>query len=79
MTSSSKSYSWYSKQLVPALMNAEDAHSIQYDEPTNYQSKKQLDIAIFYWSSSLNKLVVHHLDTYMMGHARGKEQAAKLE
>ena len=39
---------------------------------------KQLDIKIRYWSSAQSQVVVHHLQTYLMGHATGRQVAEKI-
>ena len=39
---------------------------------------KQLDIKIRHWSNNQNKIVIHYLRTYFMGHATGQQLADKL-
>ena len=46
-------------------------YSLQYDETTNKQVQKQLDICVRYWSVASNQVNVHHLATVLMGHATG--------
>ena len=52
--------------------------TLQYDETTNAQVNKQLDIKIRYLSSAQSQVVVHHLQTYLMGHAKGRQVAEKI-
>ena len=58
-------------------------YSIQCDETTNSKKQnknKQLDTVIRYWSAQQHIAVVHHhLRTYVMGHARGKELAPEIQ
>lgn len=49
--------------------------TLQYDETTNAQVNKQLDIKIPYWSSAQSQIVAHHLQTYLMGQATGRDLA----
>jgi len=46
-------------------------YSLLYDETTNKQVQKQLDISVRYWSVARNQIAVHHLATILMGHATG--------
>src|SRR6266516_6230242 len=46
-------------------------YSLQYDETTNKQVQKQLDISVRYWSVAKNQVTVHHLTTVLMGQATG--------
>jgi hypothetical protein len=49
-----------------------------FDETTNVSSKKQLSIMVRYFSESLGKIVIHHLQTYFMGSATGQLIFEKL-
>ena len=51
---------------------------IHFDETTNNEGRKNLDIKIRYWSNNQNKIVIHHLRTYFLGHATGEQLANKL-
>ncbi len=52
--------------------------TVLYDETTNSQVQKQLDIRIRYWSVAQNQVTSRHLKTYLMGHATGHILAEKL-
>ena len=45
--------------------------TILYDETTNSQVQKQLDIRIRYWFVLQNEVRCHHLKSYLLGHATG--------
>ena len=69
----------YFKQIVADdVKNSGSPFTLQYDETTNAQVNKQLDIKIRYWSSAQSQVVVHHLQTYLMGHATGRQLAEKI-
>ena len=53
-------------------------YTVHYDETTNAQTQKQLDIKVRFWSPAQGKVVVHHLQSYLMGHGSGAHLARKL-
>ena len=60
------------------MKTSERPFTLQYDETTNAQVNKQLDIKIRYWSLAQSQVIVHHLQTYFMGHATGQQIADKI-
>ena len=69
----------YFKQIVANdVKKSESPFTLQYDETTNAQINKQLDIKIRYWSSTQPQVVLRHLQTYLLGHATGKQLAEKI-
>ena len=69
----------YFKQVVANdVKTSRSPFTLQYDETTNAQINKQLDIKIRYWSSAQSQVSVHHLQTYLMGHATGRQLAEKI-
>ena len=69
----------YFKQVVADdVKNSGSPFTLQYDETTNAQINKQLDIKIRYWSSAQSQVVVYHLQTFLMGHATGRQLAEKI-
>ena len=69
----------YSNSLmVKDNTKSQTPYSIHFDETKNNQGHKQLDIKIRCWSNNQNKIVIHHLRTYIMGHGTGQELADKL-
>ena len=69
----------YSNSLmVKDNTKSQPPYSIHFDETKNNQGHKQLDIKIRCWSNNQNKIVIHHLRTYIMGHGTGQELADKL-
>ena len=61
--------------MADDVKNSGSPFTLQYDEMTNAQVNKQLDIKIPYWSSAQSQIVVHHLQTYLMGQATGRHLA----
>ena len=47
--------------MVKDITNSQTPYSIHFDETTNNQGHKQLDIKIKYWSNNQNKIVIHNL------------------
>lgn len=45
-------------------------YTIQYDETTTAETKKQMDLVVRYWSEHQNKIVVHYLESHFFGHAK---------
>jgi len=48
-------------------------YALIYDETTNAESKKELQIAIRFWSNNLKQIVVRHLETFFISSATGEE------
>ena len=69
---------YFNSLMVKGITKSQTPYSIHFDETTNNQGHKQLDIKIRYWSNNQNKIVIHHLRTYFMGHATGQQLADKL-
>ena len=59
------------------MKTSETPFTLQYDE-TNAQVNKQLDNKIWYWSLAQSQVVVHHQQTYFIGHATGQQIANKI-
>ena len=85
MSSSKLSYlisdgtgSYFNSLMVKDITKSQTPYSIHFDETTKNQGHKQLHIKIRYWSNNQNKIGVHHLKTYFMGHATGQQLADKL-
>ena len=68
----------YFNSLMVKDMKSQTPYSIHFDETTNDQGHKKIDIKIRYWSYNQNKIVIHHLRTYIMGHATGQQLVDKL-
>ena len=67
----------FNSLMVKDITKSQTPYLIYFDETTNNQGHKQLDIKIRYWSNYQNKIVIHHLRTYFMGHATGQQLAHK--
>lgn len=69
---------YFKKIVADDVKNSGSPFTLQYDETTNAQVNKQLDLKIRYWSSAQSQIVVDHLQTYLMGHATGRHLAEKI-
>ena len=69
---------YFNSLMVKDITKSQIPYSVHFDETTNNQGHKQLDIKIRYWSNNQNKIVIHHFRTYFMGHATGQLLADKL-
>ena len=69
---------YFNSLMVKGITKSQTPYSIHFDETTNNQGHKQLDIKIRYWSNNQNKIIIHHFRTYFMGHATGQLLADKL-
>ena len=68
----------FKKIVVDDVLNSQSTYTIHYDETTNAQIQKQLDIKIRFWSVVQGKVRVHHLQSYLMGHATGAQLSQRL-
>ena len=69
---------YFNSLMVKDITKLKTPYSIHFDETSNNQGHKQLDIKIRHWSNNQNKIVIHYLRTYFMGHATGQQLADKL-
>ncbi|XP_063230993.1 uncharacterized protein LOC134535717 isoform X1 [Bacillus rossius redtenbacheri] len=53
-------------------------YSVCYDEATNHTGRKELQIAIRYWSNTKLQIITHHLETFFIGSATGKILVEKI-
>lgn len=64
--------------LLDDVKKSASVFSLSYDELTNKQIKKQLDIKIRYWSEADNQINISHLATHLMGQAKAKDIVDRL-
>ena len=69
---------YFNSLMVKDIVKSQTPFSIHFDETTSNQGHKQLDIKSRYWSNNQNKIVIHHLRIYCIGHATGQQLADKL-
>ncbi|XP_048511379.1 uncharacterized protein LOC125500995 [Athalia rosae] len=48
-------------------------YTLIYDETTNNESKKELQVALRYWSETEELVVIHHLETFFLGQAKAED------
>ena len=61
---------YYRKELCENICKA-PGYVIQYDETSNSQVRKQMDVLIRYWSEAKREVVVQFLKAILFGHAKG--------
>ena len=61
---------YYRKELCENICKA-PGYVIQYDETSNSQVRKQMDVLVRYWSEAKGEVVVQFLKAIMFGHAKG--------
>lgn len=61
------------------LKDAQESYfSLEFDETTNVENQKELQVAIRYWSNKLGRVLSKHLETFFLGHATGAELSKYL-
>ncbi|XP_063216597.1 uncharacterized protein LOC134527657 [Bacillus rossius redtenbacheri] len=53
-------------------------YSVCYDKTTNHTGRKELQIAIRYWSNTKLQIITHHLETFFIGSATGEILVEKI-
>jgi hypothetical protein len=69
-------YSYFREQVLEDARNS--WYTLQYDETTNAAGHKELQTVIRFWSESRSSVVVHHLETFYMGHATAENIKGKV-
>lgn len=54
-------------------------YSLQYDETTNHENVKELQVLIKFWSKSESRVVVCHLETFFLGKATAEVLREKIK
>ena len=57
---------YFHKMLIDDIKLSNSPIVLLYDETTNAQHLKQLDIQVRYWSKQQEQVEVHHLQTFLM-------------
>ena len=68
----------YSKMLLYDVKNSRNSFSIQYDETTQAQVKKQMDLLIRYWSPEHDEVWCRYYKSSFFAHADGKSVATAI-
>lgn len=63
---------YFKNQMLDDLHSGDVYFSLQYDETSNVESKKELQIQVRFWSSPENMIIDRHLITYFIGKADGE-------
>jgi hypothetical protein len=68
----------FMKELVKDINESKTPFVVEYDETTQAQIKKQLNIQIRYWSKMRNEVCVRFYKALMFGHAEGAKVASRI-
>jgi len=68
----------YRKALLYNVRNSQGYFSLQYDETTQAQVKKQMDFLLRYWSPTYDEVWCRYYRSLSFSHADGKAVAAKI-
>lgn len=61
------------------LKDAQESYfGLEFDETTNVENQKELQVAIRYWSNKLGRVLSKHLEIFFLGHATGAELSKYL-
>jgi hypothetical protein len=63
---------YFAEELIREVNGSSSMMVLHYDETTQVQIKKQLNMHIRYWSESRNEVCVRFYKALMFGHAEGK-------
>ena len=66
------------KDTLDADIRRSPGYTLQFDETTTTQIKKQMDVLVRYWSESARSVVVRFLDTLQFGHAPADQVTEEL-
>lgn len=69
---------YFHDRMISEIQQSNGYFTVMYDETTNEQNNKQLEIYVRYWSEDKNEAVSHHLRTYLMGHATSDDLMKKI-
>ena len=69
---------YFKDALIKDVIGSNHGYTLHYDETTNDQVKKQLDIVIRYWSNERNRIVVRYFDSLFFGHAQADTVVQEL-
>lgn len=62
---------YFYKELIDELKDT--YFSLLFDETTNNENKKELQIAVRFWSEKSKKVVCYHLCSFFLGHAKADD------
>lgn len=63
---------YFYRLLTKDVVECGSYYTLFYDETRNSENKKELQIAIRYWSNSHNQVIISHLETLFLGSADAK-------
>jgi hypothetical protein len=66
---------YFKATLMKDMLESGNGYTIHYDETTNSQVKKQLDLVVRFWSADKDKVVVRYLESLFFGHAPAESVA----
>ena len=69
---------YFTQLIVKDLVKSKLPFCIHFDETTNTQVKKQMDLTLRYWSPTHEKVCITYYTSLFFGHAEGEKVAVKM-
>ena len=64
--------------MIQDLLKSHLPFSLHFDETTNTQVKKQVDLILWYWSPTHQEVWITYYTSLFFGHAEGEKVAEKM-
>lgn len=65
-------------KLCTDVRQSDNGYTIQFDETSTSQGRKQCDLLVRYWSEEKGEICVRFLQTLFFGHAKGSDVAEQI-
>ena len=69
---------YFTKKIIQDLVKSNLPFSLHFDETTNTQVKKQVDLILHYWSPTHEEVWIAYYTSLFFGHAEGDKVAQKI-
>jgi hypothetical protein len=69
---------YFKERLLSDIKKSNRGFTVQYDETTTAQVKKQMDLVVRYWSDEHNRIIVHYLESMFFGHAEASTVKTRI-
>ena len=69
---------YFTKKMIQDLVKSNLPFSLHFDETTNTQVKKQVDLILRYWSPTHEEVWIAYYTSLFFGHAEGDKVAQKM-
>ena len=69
---------YFTRKMIQDLLKSNLPFSLHFDETTNTQVKKQVDLILRYWSPTHEEVWITYYTSLFFGHAEGEKVAQKM-